>query len=84
MRLMTTPMAAGGERGHAPFVPETFSFPRNVSPQIAVRIAQAEAGGLQEVVFMLFDQKTLDVWREAARAAGLQEVEGGSGSDGEL
>lgn len=61
-----------------------FGYPLGEAAEIAVRIAQAEAGGLQEVVFMLFDQKTLDVWREAARAAGLQEVEGGSRSDGEL
>lgn len=47
-------------------------------------MALAEAGGLEEVAFMLFDQKTLDVWREAARAAGLQEAEGGSSGDGEL
>ena len=49
--------------------------------QIAVRTAQAEAGTLEEVAFMLFDQKTLDVWHAAAVAAGLQE-EGGGGSGG--
>ena len=55
--------------------------PREVCVQIAVRTAQAEAGTLEEVAFMLFDQKTLDVWHAAAVAAGLQE-EGGGGSGG--
>ncbi len=51
-------------------------------PQIAVRTAQAEAGGLEEVAFMLFDDKTLNVWMAAAKAAGLQEESGSGGGNG--
>lgn len=43
--------------------------------QIAVRTAAAEAGELDEVAFMLFDQQALDAWLAAARAAGLAEEE---------
>ncbi|PRW57581.1 O-acetyl-ADP-ribose deacetylase MACROD2 [Chlorella sorokiniana] len=58
-----------------------FGYPLGEAAEIAVRTAKAEAGGLEEVAFMLFDQKTLDVWLQAAKAAGLQE-EGSSGSGG--
>lgn len=41
--------------------------------QIAVRTCQAEAGGLEEVNFCMFEQKALDAWVAAAKGAGLAE-----------
>lgn len=52
--------------------------------QIAVRTAAVEAGALEEVAFMLFEQQALDAWLAAARMAGLEEAEEEGGGHGEL